>query len=109
MPGSIIETLPLTDWNGPYEPAVKARAVAALESGGGGLVGTAADYLRFARMLLNKGELEGVRLLSPKTVALMTANHLPGGKEIADLSPSARKATNCWATSTMFFVRCNLL
>lgn len=33
MPASIIETLPLTDWNGPYEPAVKARAVAALESG----------------------------------------------------------------------------
>ncbi|MEO8300567.1 MAG: serine hydrolase domain-containing protein [Rhizomicrobium sp.] len=60
-----------------------------LESGGGGLAGTADDYLRFCRMLLNKGELEGVRLLSPKTVALMTANHLPGAKEIADLSPSA--------------------
>ena len=60
-----------------------------LESGGGGLVGTAADYLRFCRMLLNKGELDGVRLLKPETVALMTHNHLPGGKEIADLSPSA--------------------
>ena len=60
-----------------------------LESGGGGLVGTAADYLRFCRMLLNKGELDGVRLLSPKTVVLMTANHLPDGKEIADLSPAA--------------------
>jgi CubicO group peptidase (beta-lactamase class C family) len=60
-----------------------------LESGGGGLVGTAVDYLRFSRMLLNKGELDGVRLLSPKTVALMTANHLPDGKEIADLSPAA--------------------
>jgi CubicO group peptidase (beta-lactamase class C family) len=59
-----------------------------LESGGGGLVGTAADYLRFCRMLLNKGELDGVRLLSPKTVALMTANHLPDGKEIGDLSPA---------------------
>jgi CubicO group peptidase (beta-lactamase class C family) len=58
-----------------------------LESGGGGLVGTAGDYLRFCRMLLNKGELDGVRLLSPKTVELMTGNHLPGGKEIADLSP----------------------
>ena len=67
----------------------KFLAAPKLESGGGGLVGTAADYLRFARMLLNKGELEGVRLLSPKTVALMTTNHLPGGKEIADLSPSA--------------------
>jgi CubicO group peptidase (beta-lactamase class C family) len=60
-----------------------------LESGGGGLAGTAADYLRFCRMLLNGGELDGVRLLSPKTVALMTANHLPDGEEIADLSPSA--------------------
>lgn len=59
-----------------------------LESGGGGLVGTAADYLRFCRLLLGKGELEGVRLLAPKTVALMTANHLPGGKEIADLAPA---------------------
>lgn len=61
----------------------------ALQSGGGGLVGTAADYLRFCRMLLNKGELDGVRLLSPKTVALMITNHLPGGKEIAELSPAA--------------------
>jgi CubicO group peptidase (beta-lactamase class C family) len=60
-----------------------------LESGGGGLVGTAADYLRFARMLLNKGELDGARLLEPETVALMTCNHLPDGKEIADLSPAA--------------------
>jgi len=60
-----------------------------LESGGGGLVGTAADYLRFARMLLNRGELDGFRLLKPDTVALMTRNHLPGGKEISDLTPSA--------------------
>jgi CubicO group peptidase (beta-lactamase class C family) len=52
------------------------------------LAGTADDYLRFCRMLLNRGELDGVRLLSPKTVTLMTANHLPGGKEIADLSPT---------------------
>lgn len=60
-----------------------------LESGGGGLVGTAADYLRFARMLLNKGDLDGVRLLKPETIALMTRNHLPDNKEIADLSPAA--------------------
>ncbi len=56
-------------------------------SGGGGLVSTAADYLRFARMLLQGGELDGVRLLSPKTLALMTANHLPGGVDISTLSP----------------------
>jgi CubicO group peptidase (beta-lactamase class C family) len=60
-----------------------------LESGGGGLAGTAGDYLRFCRMLLGRGELEGVRLLSPKSVTLMTMNHLPGGAEIADLSPAA--------------------
>lgn len=46
------------------------------ESGGGGLVSTAHDYLRFARMLLNRGELDGVRLLSPKTVDWMTSDHL---------------------------------
>ena len=60
-----------------------------LESGGGGLAGTAADYLRFSRMLLNKGELDGVRLLQPETIALMTRNQLPDGKEIAELSPAA--------------------
>ena len=47
-------------------------------SGGGGLVSTAADYLQFCRMMLNKGELGGVRLLGRKTVELMTANHLNG-------------------------------
>ena len=60
-----------------------------LESGGGGLAGTAADYLRFCRVLLNKGELDGVRLLKPETIALMTRNQLPRAAEIADLSPSA--------------------
>jgi CubicO group peptidase (beta-lactamase class C family) len=48
-------------------------------SGGGGLVSTTGDYLRFAQMLLNKGELDGVRLLGRKTVELMTVNHLPAG------------------------------
>ena len=49
-----------------------------IASGGGGLVSTAADYLRFCRFMLNKGELEGTRLLGRKTVELMTTNHLPG-------------------------------
>lgn len=44
-------------------------------SGGGGLVSTAQDYLRFCQMLLNGGTLDGVRLLSPKTVQLMTSEH----------------------------------
>jgi len=47
-----------------------------LESGGGGLYSTAADYARFAQMLLNGGQLDGTRLLSRKTVELMTQNHL---------------------------------
>jgi CubicO group peptidase (beta-lactamase class C family) len=46
-------------------------------SGGGGLVSTAADYLRFCQMLLNGGELDGTRLLAPKTIRHMTSNHLP--------------------------------
>ncbi|HYW92604.1 MAG TPA: serine hydrolase domain-containing protein [Gammaproteobacteria bacterium] len=49
-----------------------------LFSGGGGLTSTMGDYLRFCRMLLGGGELEGVRLLSRKTVAYMSRNHLPG-------------------------------
>jgi CubicO group peptidase (beta-lactamase class C family) len=48
-----------------------------LPSGGGGMYSTASDYLRFAQMLLGGGELNGVRLLSPSTVQLMRANHLP--------------------------------
>jgi CubicO group peptidase (beta-lactamase class C family) len=57
-------------------------------SGGGGLTSTMADYMRFARMLLNGGELDGARLLSPKTLQLMTANHLPGGKDLTQMSKS---------------------
>jgi CubicO group peptidase (beta-lactamase class C family) len=52
------------------------RAEARLKSGGGGLASTVGDYLRFAQMLLNGGELDGVRILSPKTVALMTGQQL---------------------------------
>lgn len=44
-------------------------------SGGGGLVSTAEDYMRFAQMLLNRGQLDGVRLLAPSTVALMASDH----------------------------------
>ena len=49
----------------------------AVLSGGGGMFSTAGDYARFSQMLLNGGELEGVRILSPKTVALMTSDQLP--------------------------------
>ena len=51
-------------------------------SGGGGLVSTAHDYLRFCRMLVNGGELDGVRILGRKTIELMTCNHLPDGEDL---------------------------
>jgi CubicO group peptidase (beta-lactamase class C family) len=47
-----------------------------MPSGGGGIITTAQDYMRFAQMLLNLGELDGVRILAPSTVQLMTSNHL---------------------------------
>lgn len=50
--------------------------------GGGGLVGTAHDYLRFAHLFLNRGELDGVRLLGSRTVDYMTRNHLPGNADL---------------------------
>ena len=54
--------------------------------GGGGLVSTVEDYWRFCRMLLGHGELDGTRLLAPRTLELMTRNHLPGGRDLAALS-----------------------
>ena len=48
-------------------------------SGGGGLVSTAMDYVRFSEMMLNGGELQGVRILKPETVELMHTNQLPEG------------------------------
>lgn len=48
-----------------------------LQSGGGGLVSTARDFMRFAQTILNGGQLDGVRLLSPMTLRLMMTNHLP--------------------------------
>ena len=53
-------------------------------SGGGGLVSTAHDYHRFCQMMLNEGELDGVRLLGPKTIELMKMNHLPGGQDLSE-------------------------
>lgn len=55
-------------------------------SGGGGMASTLADYHRFCRMLLNQGELDGARIIAPKTLELMTANHLPGGADLATMS-----------------------
>ena len=68
--GSLV---PTNDLSGPNN----YTAQPAMASGGGGLVSTAEDYFRFARMLANGGELDGQRILSPATVKLMTSNHLP--------------------------------
>ena len=64
-----------------------ARERPAMLSGGGGLVSTAADYHRFTQMLLRcadspAGELDGIRLLSPRTVSYMSRNHIPGGLDL---------------------------
>jgi CubicO group peptidase (beta-lactamase class C family) len=53
-----------------------------LLSGGGGLLSTAHDYNRFMKMLLGAGELDGVRLVSSRTLELMTQNHLPGNLDL---------------------------
>ncbi|MGH6871105.1 MAG: serine hydrolase domain-containing protein [Rhizomicrobium sp.] len=56
-----------------------------LESGGGGLVSTAHDYMRFCRMMLGGGTLDGVQILSPKTVAMFGMNLLPGNALLTDM------------------------
>lgn len=59
-----------------------------LVAGGAGLVSTIADYHRFCAMLVHRGELAGVRIVSRKTLDLMTANHLPGGADLTEMSRS---------------------
>jgi CubicO group peptidase (beta-lactamase class C family) len=54
------------------------------EMGGGGLVSTMSDYMKFAMMLRNGGELGGVRILSPRTVSYMASNHLPDGADLSE-------------------------
>jgi CubicO group peptidase (beta-lactamase class C family) len=62
-------------------------------SGGGGLVSTVEDYRRFCQMLLSGGHYEGKRLISRKTIELMTSNHLPDGKDLADLATGSFSET----------------
>lgn len=71
----------------PPDPGTPAGPDRGLLSGGGGLYSTAGDYVRFAQMLLNGGQLDGVRLLGPKTVELMTRNHIA---HLADPHPFGR-------------------
>ncbi|MFB0610738.1 serine hydrolase domain-containing protein [Aurantiacibacter poecillastricola] len=80
-----------------FQPGDKPRRVEAgsesahfapssFHSGGGGLVSTIADYHRFCAMLLGGGALDGARIIAPKTLDLMTANHLPGGADLTEMS-----------------------
>ncbi|WP_315836886.1 serine hydrolase [Bradyrhizobium prioriisuperbiae] len=69
---------PAGGWGGPPDSVMAdVTRPTRLFSGGGGLVSTAADYLRFGQMLLNGGELDGVRILSSATVRRMTTNSRP--------------------------------
>ncbi len=77
-------------------------------SGGGGLASTIGDYFRFCLMLANGGELEGARLLSPKTLEFMTMNHLPKNRTIAQMGDKTFSETRMdgsgfglgWAVTT---------
>ena len=75
--------LPNHGWDGQerklvaFDARAKGRRAATMYSGGGGLISTARDYMRFAEMLRKAGELDGVRILRSETVSLMVMNHLP--------------------------------
>jgi CubicO group peptidase (beta-lactamase class C family) len=75
-----IETRATTDYADPRR----------LLDGGGALASTAGDYLRFALMLVNGGELDGVRILKPETVALMMRDHLPAAAAGQGMIPGIR-------------------
>jgi CubicO group peptidase (beta-lactamase class C family) len=62
-------------------------------SGGGGMVSTADDYWRFCQMLLNGGQLDGERIIGPKTIELMTMNHLADGKDLTGMASGAFSET----------------
>ena len=62
--------------------------------GGGGLTGTIADYHRFCEMLRRGGELDGARIIGPRTLGLMTKNHLKGGKDLTEMALGAFSETS---------------
>jgi CubicO group peptidase (beta-lactamase class C family) len=73
----LAEPLPTDPATGNPNRLIDVRQAPKNDSGGAGLVSTAGDYLRFGQMMLNGGELDGARVLSRTTVALMTSDHLP--------------------------------
>ncbi len=79
-----------------------------LESGGGGLVSTAHDYMRFCRMMVEGGALDGVQILSPKTVAMFSANLLPDGKLMTDMVPGVGLFTEAGYGGIGFSIGCGV-
>jgi CubicO group peptidase (beta-lactamase class C family) len=79
-----------------------------LESGGGGLVSTAHDYMRFCRMMLAGGTLDGVQILSPKTVAMFSMNLLPGHQLMTDMVPAVGLFTEAGYGGMGFSIGCGV-
>ncbi len=79
-----------------------------LESGGGGLVSTISDYMRFCRMMLNGGTLDGVQILSPKTVQMFSLNLLPDGKLLTDIVAGAGLFSEAGYNGIGFSIGCGV-
>jgi CubicO group peptidase (beta-lactamase class C family) len=79
-----------------------------LESGGGGLVSTAHDYMRFCRMMVAGGALDGVQILSPKTVAMFGLNLLPGNKLLTDMVAGEGLFTEAGYNGIGFSIGCGV-
>jgi CubicO group peptidase (beta-lactamase class C family) len=84
--GRLAQPLTVDPASGQANKLIDVAAEPNNDSGGAGGVSTAADYLRFAQMLLNGGELDGARVLSRTTIALMTSDHL-GTRIAAPVTP----------------------
>jgi CubicO group peptidase (beta-lactamase class C family) len=79
-----------------------------LESGGGGLVSTLHDYMRFCRMMVNGGSLDGVQILSPKTVQMFSMNLLPDGKLLTDMVAGEGLFTEAGYNGVGFSIGCGV-
>ncbi|MBR1213324.1 serine hydrolase domain-containing protein [Bradyrhizobium sp. JYMT SZCCT0180] len=87
--GRLAEAFPTDPWNGDKVQLFNMLEKPVMESGGGGLVSTTMDYARFSQMLLSGGTLDGVRIVSRKTLELMASDHLaPSVKVNSPLMPA---------------------
>src|SRR5258706_2698212 len=86
--GRLAEPFPTDPWNGDKIQLFNMLEKPVMESGGGGLVSTTMDYARFSQMLLNRGTLDGNRIIGRKTLELMASDHLgPNVKVDSPLMP----------------------